>query len=103
MGLAVDTDEVKRLVAFAVYMQHDTGIMGKSPAYVAEKFFRTQHGEVGLLHQGMDLENMNRYKAWLESWMPDPNTYGYCPIHLNVFIGMDGWVCPQCERMEVNE
>ena len=46
-----EEDKVKRLVAFSILMQHDEGIMSKSPDYIREKFAVAMSLPVDLLYQ----------------------------------------------------
>jgi len=67
----MDTDKVtmEQLVAFAILMENDEGIMGKAPSYIREKFhscmsFNNPTSLEGLL----DRKSLYKLQQWRQLW-----------------------------------
>jgi len=58
--------KLKGLIAFAILMESNVGIIGKSPVYVREKFELTQTLEDP--SQALDRDNKAKYEDYLKGW-----------------------------------
>ena len=60
---------ILQLVAFAILMESDSGIVWKSPGYIAEKW-RWCSGCVDPLElkASMDQQNQNKFDNWKTKW-----------------------------------
>ena len=59
--------EVMRLVVFAILMEHDDGILTKSPKYIAEKYRNAM--TVPYPIELLDWSNKRKFKRWYEAWI----------------------------------
>lgn len=58
----------KNVIAFAILMENDQGILSKSSEYVKEKFNRTiveEHEDPKLM---LDAENRIKFNNWFVKW-----------------------------------
>lgn len=60
---------IKNIVAFCALMQNGEGIIGKSPAYIEEKFTRFCQSEVPEYKWGLDSERQKLLNDWIERWL----------------------------------
>jgi len=61
--------EIKRIVAFAILMENNDGIIGKAPSYITEKFTMCEmmdHPEALL-----DMSNKAKFDAYCELWLKE--------------------------------
>jgi len=58
--------EIERLVVFAILMETDDGIVGKSPAYIRKKFQQAMN--LPNPEQLLDWINIEKFKEWCENW-----------------------------------
>lgn len=56
--------ELRRLVIFAILMEHGEGILAKRPEYIAEKFINAM--TVPYPENLLDLTNKRKFKRWCE-------------------------------------
>lgn len=57
---------IKRMVAFAILMENDNGILGKSPGYIEEKFWACM--ECADPERLLDQNNKEKYRRWMRRW-----------------------------------
>ena len=61
--------QLKNVVAFAILMESEGGILSKSPDYIEEKFSRYCHLNLGDRSEwGLDGSNKLKLAEWLEQW-----------------------------------
>ena len=61
--------KVEQLVAFAILMGANDGIMGKSPDYILEKFEAcTQFSSEPFLRALLDRQNVAKFDTWMRRW-----------------------------------
>ena len=60
----MEAEELKNLVAFLVLMQSGSGILGKAPSYIEEKF---KHRDIGML----DSNNKAVFDQWCDKWLKE--------------------------------
>jgi len=58
----------RRLVIFCILMESRSGILGKSPAYILEKYNSVMNMDVPYPENVLDLPNREKYEKWLERW-----------------------------------
>lgn len=61
--------ELLNIVAFAILMENDKGILNKSPDYIMEKFQRYCQGQGIQYDWGLDLDNQSKLIKWIKRWM----------------------------------
>ena len=61
-------EKIKRLVVFAILMQHGDGIMSKSPEYIEEKYDTVI--SVPYPEAALDIFNREKLARWMKEWGP---------------------------------
>ena len=64
-----ENDELKNIVAFCVLMEHEDGILTKSPAYIMEKFKRYCKSDRDEYFWGLDTGNIGILMKWIGKWL----------------------------------
>jgi len=59
-------EEIERLVVFAILMETDDGIVGKSPDYIRKKFQQAMN--LPNPEQLLDWINIEKFKEWCKIW-----------------------------------
>lgn len=67
----MNTDQVtlEQMVAFAIFMENNEGIMAKAPSYIKEKFSSCMSATptLNLLYE-FDSTNRAKFIAWRQRW-----------------------------------
>lgn len=65
----IEAKELLNLVAFCVLMENKSGIVGKSPDYIMEKYRRyVMSNIVDEWKGGLDAQNERKLQLWLVRW-----------------------------------
>jgi len=64
-----NTFGILQIVAFAVLMESDIGIIGKSPDYIKEKFYTYMNEpDANRLYGILDMSNRAKFAEWQKLW-----------------------------------
>jgi len=66
----MNNEKLESIVIFCILMENNSGIMGKAPSYIDEKFESALvmgRGAPALL----DSSNMAKFKKWKEKWIKE--------------------------------
>ena len=68
--MEIDDITTPQLVTFAIFMESNDGIMGKSPDYIREKFkLCMMTAKTEYLERNLDRFNQAKYTAWRKRWI----------------------------------
>jgi hypothetical protein len=62
-------NQLINLIAFCILMENREGILGKSPDYIQEKFFRYVNKDDDSYLWGLDSENKKKLREYIECWL----------------------------------
>lgn len=60
--------QIKNIVAFAILMENDQGVISKSPDYILEKFERYCLKQEDKHSWGLDGPNRIKLNEWIKLW-----------------------------------
>lgn len=66
---------IKQLVAFAILMENNGGIVDKAPIYIEEKIEMCSNCPDDLLYTLLDSNNQSKFEIWCNRWLKPKAKY----------------------------